>query len=101
MYAGQIVETASAQALFDQPLHPYTLGLLESQPSLAEAGAPLTAMPGGVPSPGSWPAGCRFAPRCRFATEECTTEAIPLLAPEDGRASRCVRVEQIFQQVRA
>jgi len=99
MYAGQIFETAGSQELFDQPLHPYTLGLLESHPSLAEAGSPLVAMPGGVPSPGSWPLGCRFAPRCRFVTDECTTAPIPLLTPERDRASRCVRVEQIFSEV--
>jgi peptide/nickel transport system permease protein len=100
MYAGQIVETAGSQELFDQPFHPYTLGLLESHPSLAEAGSPLAAMRGGVPSPGSWPLGCRFAPRCRFATDECTAAPIPLLTPERDRASRCVRVEQIFSEVR-
>jgi len=101
MYAGQIVEQSGTQAIFDQPLHPYTLGLLESHPSLAEIGAPLAAMRGGVPSPGSWPAGCRFAPRCRFPTSECTGGPIPLLQPEENHLSRCVRVEQIFRKVSA
>jgi peptide/nickel transport system permease protein len=101
MYAGQIVEQSDTQAIFDQSLHPYTLGLLESHPSLAEIGAPLAAMRGGVPSPGSWPAGCRFAPRCRFATSECTGGPIPLLQLEEDHVSRCVRVEQIFSKVSA
>jgi peptide/nickel transport system permease protein len=101
MYAGQIVEESGVQAMFDQPLHPYTLGLLESHPSLAEIGAPLAAMRGGVPAPGSWPVGCRFAPRCRFATRECIASPIPLLEPEKNRLSRCVRVGQVFGEVSA
>jgi peptide/nickel transport system permease protein len=101
MYAGQIIEQSGTQAIFDQPLHPYTLALLESHPSLAEIGVPLTAMSGGVPSPGSWSAGCRFAPRCRFATSECTGAPVPLLQPEEMHSSRCVRVEEIFRKVSA
>jgi peptide/nickel transport system permease protein len=96
MYAGQIVEAATVQQLFDQPLHPYTLGLLESHPSLVERGAPLTAMRGGVPSPGAWPSGCRFAPRCRFATSACTEASVPIAALDDDRQSRCIRVSEIF-----
>jgi peptide/nickel transport system permease protein len=101
MYAGQIVETAIVQRLFDQPMHPYTLGLLESHPSLAGRGDALTAMRGGVPSPGSWPTGCRFAPRCRFATPACGRAEIPLTVVEESRQSRCIRVSEIFAEVPA
>jgi len=51
-----------------------------------------------VPPPGTWPAGCRFAPRCRFATDACTAAPIPLAEPEPGRLSRCVRVEQLLEE---
>jgi oligopeptide/dipeptide ABC transporter ATP-binding protein len=99
MYAGQVVEQSAAQAMFDQPMHPYTLGLLESHPSLAEAGKPLSSMRGGVPSPGAWPSGCRFAARCRFATDACVAGPIPLLEADDDRLSRCIRVDQLIAEV--
>lgn len=95
MYAGQIVETAAVQQLFDEPRHPYTLGLLESHPSLAEHGAALTAMRGGVPSPGTWPDGCRFAPRCRYAVPECAQAPVALHELSESRATRCIRVDEI------
>ena len=98
MYAGQIVESASAQEVFDRPLHPYTAGLLESHPSRAAPGARLNAMGGSVPSPGAWPDGCRFAERCRFANATCVTSQIPVRRIDDGRRSRCVRVEEIFSK---
>lgn len=96
MYAGQIVEKSGIQEMFDRPLHPYTLGLLKAHPSLAEPGSRLLSIPGNVPSPGSWPAACRFSPRCRFAAEECLKTAIPLFDVGPGRATRCIRVDQIF-----
>ncbi len=99
MYAGQVVEQAAAQAMFDRPLHPYTRGLLASHPSYAEPGKPLAAMRGGVPSPGSWPGGCRFAPRCPLATEECRSAPIALLEADEERRSRCVHVERLREEV--
>ena len=101
MYAGQVVETSGIQDIFDRPLHPYTLGLLTAHPSLAEPRSRLSSIPGSVPTPGSWPAACRFSPRCRFATEECVTTAIPLVEVGPGRASRCIRVDQIFSKATA
>ena len=101
MYAGEIVETAPSQALFDRPLHPYTVGLLNAHPALAPARASLTTMPGSVPAPGSWPHGCRFAPRCRFVTPECTLHAIPLADEAAGRATRCIRSAEVFAEVHA
>ena len=101
MYAGQVVEQASAQEMFEHPLHPYTLGLLQSHPSLAQGDADLVAMPGGVPPPGSWPSSCRFAPRCRFAADECLRAPIRLTEFADDRQSRCVRVDEIFMSVHA
>jgi len=101
MYAGQIVEKSGIQEMFDRPLHPYTLGLLNSHPSLAEPGSRLSSIPGNVPSPGSWAPGCRFAPRCRFVAEECVKTPIPLIDIGPGHASRCVRVDQIFAKASA
>jgi len=101
MYAGQIVEQAETQAMFDLPLHPYTSGLLASHPSLSEPGRDLVAMPGRVPAPGTWPTGCRFAPRCRFAREACVGGPVALGTPEPDRLSRCVRVEELVAEVSA
>ncbi|MDW5595443.1 dipeptide/oligopeptide/nickel ABC transporter permease/ATP-binding protein [Conexibacter stalactiti] len=96
MYAGQVVERCAVQEMFDRPLHPYTLGLLESHPSLATARGALPSMAGRVPAPGDWPAGCRFAPRCRYARAECEAAPVPVRTVEPDRVSRCVRVEQVF-----
>jgi peptide/nickel transport system permease protein len=101
MYAGQIVEESPSQDLFDHPRHPYTFGLLNSHPAMARAGAALTTMQGGVPSPGSWPTGCRFAARCRFVASECTGHAIPLTEQSTHRSARCVRSAEIFGEVHA
>jgi peptide/nickel transport system permease protein len=101
MYAGQIVEKSDIQEMFESPRHPYTLALLKAHPSLAEPGSKLSSIPGTVPSPGSWPAACRFSPRCRFAADECAKAAVPLFDIGPGRASRCVRVDQIFAKASA
>jgi len=101
MYAGEIVEASPSQELFDHPLHPYTVGLLNSHPALAPARASLTTMQGAVPAPGTWPAGCRFALRCRFAAPQCIQAAIPLAEQGDGRSTRCVRSAEIFGEVHA
>jgi oligopeptide/dipeptide ABC transporter ATP-binding protein len=80
MYAGKIVERAPAQKLFAEPLHPYTIGLLAARPEhAAGSGKPLAAIPGMVPAPANFPAGCRFHPRCAYAREtNCVTE-MPVL----------------------
>jgi oligopeptide/dipeptide ABC transporter ATP-binding protein len=68
MYAGRIVERAAAAELFARPAHPYTMGLLAARPATAgRAAGPLRTIPGMVPSPQHYPAGCRFHPRCEFA----------------------------------
>ena len=78
MYAGRIVERASREALFGDPMHPYTLALFAAMPRADERGRPLAAIEGQVPSPTAMPPGCRFAPRCPFAISQCT-EAYPPL----------------------
>jgi oligopeptide/dipeptide ABC transporter ATP-binding protein len=73
MYAGRIVETGSTAQIFDDPQHPYTLGLMSSMPSLSGDAGRLVTIPGTVPSPLDMPRGCRFAPRCPFAGPRCAT----------------------------
>jgi len=68
MYAGQIVEQAEADDLYERPLHPYTQGLLASIPNGSVEG-PLPSIPGSSPDPGNLPTGCRYAPRCKARTE--------------------------------
>jgi peptide/nickel transport system permease protein len=93
MYAGQVVEQADAASAFDRPMHPYTEALLASDPHRAVAGQVLPTIGGAVPAPGSWPRGCRFAPRCRYASAECASEPIELVGPEQDRLSRCIHVD--------
>ena len=81
MYAGQIVEHTGATALFTQPRHPYTEALLNSIPQLTPAGEPLHFIPGIVPRPDQVPAGCRFNPRCGYATAACVTTPVELRPP--------------------
>jgi peptide/nickel transport system permease protein len=95
MYAGEVVERAEVDVLFDGPLHPYTEALLAANPSNARAGGDLPAIPGSVPKPGDWPSGCHFHPRCRFAAADCVAGEIPLLRPREGRETRCIHHERL------
>ncbi len=74
MYAGRVVERAPGPAIFDDPQHPYTLGLLGSIPRIEETRDRLLAIEGAVPPPFDLPAGCRFHPRCVFADAACTAQ---------------------------
>ena len=72
MYAGQIVEFGSVKDTFENPKHPYTRALLDSIPTLdTRRDLPLRVIPGSVPGPEHWPAGCRFNPRCQHAFDKC------------------------------
>jgi peptide/nickel transport system permease protein len=95
MYAGQPVELADAQAMFDEPLHPYTEGLLKSSPAVAVRGERLPSLPGRVPAPGSWPTGCRFADRCRLADGACRQAPIQVTELPGGRETRCVHSDDL------
>ncbi|MGB7257070.1 MAG: ABC transporter ATP-binding protein [Pseudolabrys sp.] len=89
MYAGEIVERAPAAALFEQPEHPYTVGLLGSIPRLDRQTDELAAIKGMVPEMSALAGNCRFSPRCPFADERCRTERPPIITFEGGRWSRC------------
>ena len=98
MYAGKVVEEAPVTALFARPLHPYTQGLIRSIPRLDLAATEhrrLEAIPGTVPSLLHPPAGCRFAARCRHATEECRRQEPPLREIAPGHKAACIRAEEI------
>jgi peptide/nickel transport system ATP-binding protein len=89
MYAGRVVETAPATALFEDPQHPYTIGLIGSLPGLsAHDTGRLATIPGLVPPPEKMPRGCRFADRCPFATEICES-APPLRTMGSGHRVAC------------
>jgi peptide/nickel transport system permease protein len=98
MYAGQVVEQAALTPIFREPLHPYTEALLASNPHHAEATTRLPTIPGGVPRPGTWPAGCHFQPRCTYATVACREQAIPLERPRTRRETRCIHHELLVKR---
>ncbi|HEY2747773.1 MAG TPA: ABC transporter ATP-binding protein [Polyangia bacterium] len=88
MYAGQVVEHAAARALFAQPRHPYTAGLLRSRRPIADS-RQLQAIPGMVPRLDQLPKGCRFADRCERVQGKCREQMPPLDVIEPGRLVRC------------
>lgn len=89
MYAGQIVEEASVHEIFNNPLHPYTQGLIKSVPDMRFKKELLYSIPGTVPKPGTIKVGCRFAERCEFAMERCTQETPLLYTASEHHKSRC------------
>jgi oligopeptide/dipeptide ABC transporter ATP-binding protein len=89
MYAGQVIERCSAERLFAEPQHPYTIGLLGSIPRLHLEQPRLSAIEGFVPDAAALPAGCRFHPRCPFAVEKCRQEVPPLLDITSGHQAAC------------
>jgi len=90
MYAGRVVEEGSVQELFENPRHPYTKGLIRSVPKLRQKVHRLESIPGNVPDLSQMPQGCKFAPRCAYATERCLKEEPGLLGVEGtSRKSRC------------
>jgi peptide/nickel transport system ATP-binding protein len=91
MYAGQIVERAPVGVLFEEPQHPYTLGLMGSIPRLDHRAERLATIEGALPDMTAPPTACRFAPRCPFVEERCTAAPPPVVAIGPGHWSRCIR----------
>ncbi|NMD78447.1 ATP-binding cassette domain-containing protein [Klebsiella sp. DNRA6] len=89
MYLGQLVETASRDALFSRPLHPYTQALLAAVPTLDPNSEPLAVVQGEIPDPSRPPAGCRFSSRCPQASDRCRREIPGLREVADGHRVAC------------
>jgi oligopeptide/dipeptide ABC transporter ATP-binding protein len=89
IYAGRIVESATRQQLFENPIHPYTKLLLLSIPDAAKRGTRLRAIPGTVPDAENIPGGCSFHPRCPLVEEGCRREIPPTIDYGDGHKAAC------------
>jgi peptide/nickel transport system ATP-binding protein len=103
MYAGKKVEEADVDALFEEPLHPYTHGLLASIPRLAviggsggNSGQRLKEIPGMVPALSNLPPGCTFAPRCPFADDQCRAQFPPYEQKQTGHWAACWHSEKLY-----
>lgn len=90
MYGGRIVEAGTTEAVFTDPQHPYTIGLMSSMPSLGDRHDRLVTVPGVVPQPAEMPAGCRFVTRCPFAAPICA-DVPPLQSCGEDHAVACAR----------
>ena len=91
MYAGRIVEAGPVDAVFNDPQHPYTLGLMGSMPSLGRRGGRLATIPGSVPPAAMMPKGCRFSTRCPFVEDHCRAEAPALSFDGAAHGNACFR----------
>ena len=100
MYAGKVVEYTDKKTIFHHPLHPYTLGLLTSIPRLDIEMKRLNVIPGIVPNPLHFPSGCKFHPRCRFATDRCKKEEPSLIKIEEGHLVKCWNVDKVLKEVK-
>ncbi|GIN19760.1 MAG TPA: ABC transporter ATP-binding protein [Bacillus bacterium] len=94
MYCGQVVEEALVDDLFNEPLHPYTVGLMKSIPSIDDDDEKLVPIQGNVPSPDHYPKGCRFASRCPHAYDRCLQEVPDLMKVGNLRSVRCFLYEE-------
>ena len=96
MYCGQVVEQASARVIFSDCTmsHPYTEGLMFSIPRIDNITHKLEPIPGVVPHPLALPKGCKFAPRCKYATKKCMEEEPPLVEFAPGQKIRCFYPEK-------
>lgn len=99
LYAGSLVEVGSSSDIQEEPLHPYTQGLLLSEPSVDRRVKELTAIPGSVPPAGEVRNMCAFATRCEWAGSVCRDGVPPLAVVGDGRESRCIRLSEIRSEM--
>jgi oligopeptide/dipeptide ABC transporter ATP-binding protein len=89
MYAGQVFEEGPVDDVFHDPQNPYTEGLLRSMPHMGGNVERLAVIPGVVPAPTNWPAGCRFSERCPYAWDKPEQEEPPLFEIGPGRRNKC------------
>lgn len=95
VYAGEIIEKGSKEEIFDFPSHPYTLGLFASLPSLNCEETRLSPIPGMPPDPSDLPEGCHFHPRCKYATDECKMQKIPMTEIRPNHFCRCIHASDL------
>ena len=98
IYAGEIVELGSKEAIFERPTHPYTRGLFEAVPHLDEDTERLNPISGLPPDPSNLPSGCHFSPRCSHGQERCKVEKMGLVEIEPGHFSRCTRFANLEEK---
>ena len=96
-YAGKIVEIGAVNDMFYRPLHPYTLGLLRSVPKLDQQDDELGSIPGDPPNLIKPPPGCKFHPRCAFATDKCKVEEPPLVEYAPNHSAACWHTDQVIE----
>jgi len=94
MYAGRIVECGTLEEVFDHTKHPYTEGLFNSLPNINDRKSELKPIPGLMPDPTKLPEGCAFAPRCQYATEECTKKRPEAIHFSDTHYTLCMRYNE-------
>ncbi len=99
LYAGRVMESAPAESLEREPLHPYSLGLLVSDPPVDRTLAQLPVIAGGVPRPDEVAGVCAFSPRCDWVQPVCTAGRPPLVEVAPGRHSACVRLSEIRDEL--
>jgi peptide/nickel transport system ATP-binding protein len=93
MYAGHLVETGPVREVFHTPRHPYTAGLLASTVDHSKRGQLLETIPGSPPDLSALPAGCSFAPRCRYVFEPCSARMPAAISVGPEHAARCFLLE--------
>lgn len=98
MYAGMVQEIADVHTLFHDPLHPYTLGLMQAMPKMGQDNKRLYNIPGMVPHITKMPEGCHFAPRCPYATEQCAASCPGLTDAGNGHMVRCFNYDKISRE---
>ncbi|MBY8995652.1 MAG: hypothetical protein KGD59_13965, partial [Candidatus Heimdallarchaeota archaeon] len=101
---GRVAEVASTYNIFTMPMHPYTIALLESIPSLDVEKGRLATIPGSVPQLINPPKGCRFHPRCKYAKDKCSIDIPIMEEKETGRFVAChfweeVEISELAEQV--
>lgn len=94
IYAGEIIEYGTKEDIFDHPVHPYTQGLFHALPNMKGGKKRLMPIEGLPPDPTNLPQGCKFNPRCKYATEECGLKKIQLQEIAEGHFVRCIQVAE-------
>lgn len=96
LYAGKVVEKGTRDSIFNSPSHPYTIGLINSVPSLVEKSELLKSIAGSIPSPKNFPSACRFQDRCEYVFEKCREKEPGLEKIEEGHYSACYKSGELF-----